>query len=209
MASYLLGSEHATRSALDAATIDVTARNVLKAEVERLERQVQRDYSKAHELMNDPNFGDEDGIGTGLYWETYFGTDKERHEKSLSLDEANEQLLTKQFSVDLLHGAILQFGKQAISWTHGGDLSKCPNGRMIAGVCLKDLIWEGRNQALHFEGFSHDPPRKRIVDVFSAVASNGHPGFADYTKRNLAGEVVALLGWTTYENYRRDLESLA
>lgn len=62
-----------------------------------------------------------------------------------------KSLVAKDFSVRSLSGALLQIAKQGISIKHQ-TLSSCPNGREIkAGLNLKDVIWNSRNQSLHFE----------------------------------------------------------
>ncbi|AJD52759.1 hypothetical protein TH3_13215 [Thalassospira xiamenensis M-5 = DSM 17429] len=55
----------------------------------------------------------------------------------------------RQMALQSLSGALLQIAKQGISIAHGG-LGACPDGRMIGQSKLKEVIWQARNQSLHY-----------------------------------------------------------
>src|SRR5262249_51212098 len=59
-------------------------------------------------------------------------------------------ILAKETSVQALAGAILQIAKQGIAFVHG-DLAGCPAGRPIGRETLKNVIWQARNQSMHWE----------------------------------------------------------
>ncbi|MDU4059440.1 MAG: hypothetical protein E7H60_23120 [Pseudomonas oryzihabitans] len=64
---------------------------------------------------------------------------------------ANERSIEiYDLAINIAAGSILQIAKQAISMQHHG-LAECPTGRCISGFYVKDLIWYGRNQSMHYE----------------------------------------------------------
>jgi len=66
-------------------------------------------------------------------------------------------LAAKAFSVRSIAGAILQIAKQGMVVAHGG-LAKCPTGRSVGAEVLRTVIWQARNQALHWEEGTFSPP---------------------------------------------------
>lgn len=112
----------------------------------------------------------------------------------------------KEFSLRALSGALLQIAKQGISITHGG-LGACPNGRSIGSEPLKNVIWQARNQSMHFEdGSPHSPVRS----CFQNLENDFGPQFSLRANppENLARHVVQLLGWKEYSAYEQDLDSI-
>lgn len=111
-----------------------------------------------------------------------------------------------QIAVQSVCGAILHIAKQGISIVHGG-LGNAPSGRSIGTVTLRDVVWQGRNQAIHYEEENFHEP---VVHVFHALeASHG----ADFSLQNYAGQsrarqVVDLLGWNSYQAYLSDARQL-
>ena len=88
-------------------------------------------------------------------------------------------------------------------------LDGCPEGRIITGKAgrsepLKNVIWWGRNQSMHFEEADY---KKALIACFLNL---GFDLTADtYKQRNLAKEIVLhVLKWTTYEMYEADLRCL-
>jgi hypothetical protein len=112
----------------------------------------------------------------------------------------------KEFSLRALSGALLQIAKQGISVTHS-NLDNCPSGRAIGTECLKNIIWQARNQSMHFEEGNPRPPVKlcfkNLEHDFGSMFSlnNGSP-------ENLARHVVNLLGWRDYSTYKQDMNSM-
>ncbi len=108
------------------------------------------------------------------------------------------------FSVAALAGALLQFGKQGISMVHRG-LEHCPAGRSVGSQALKTVIWQGRNQGLHWEAGHF---KSHVGECFDLLASEVDPRFGDYRQRNMAIDIVELLGWVTVDAFEDDLRSL-
>lgn len=110
-------------------------------------------------------------------------------------------------SINIIAGAILQIGKQAISIRHGANRTDCAlEGRSISGWCVRDLIWLGRNQAMHYEDTQ---PGSTWVKLFTSlnklhpdVFTIAHP----YESRAMA--ILDLLGWVRYEQYESDMRDL-
>ncbi|MGE7839581.1 hypothetical protein ACQKNX_02200 [Lysinibacillus sp. NPDC093712] len=104
---------------------------------------------------------------------------------------------SKEESIKALSGALLQIAKQGISIVHG-NLDNCSSGRIISNEPVKNIIWQGRNQSLHYEEGIYRAP---IVNCFNNLGIQLHA-------INLAKEVIDLLNWTTYDNYQNDLITL-
>jgi hypothetical protein len=57
---------------------------------------------------------------------------------------------SQQFATAAMSGMLLHVAKQGISIVHRG-INHCPPGRIIGSQALKSVIWNGRNQAHHWE----------------------------------------------------------
>ncbi|WP_342535709.1 hypothetical protein MHI04_10865 [Lysinibacillus sp. FSL K6-1151] len=115
----------------------------------------------------------------------------------VEIEKLKASISSKEESIKALSGALLQIAKQGISIVHG-KLDPCPDGRYINNEPIKNIIWQARNQSLHYEEGSH---RAAVTNCFAnlGITLNGD---------NLAKEIIDLLGWTTYQNYKTDLISL-
>jgi hypothetical protein len=101
----------------------------------------------------------------------------------------------RRLSRSVLAGAILQLGKQGISAVHGRDRDNAPTGDAVGGQCERDVIWEGRNQAMHWEEGSLS---KRVRDCFDQLERDFGPHFDNYDREPKAPEVLSVLGWGTW-----------
>ena len=147
---------------------------------------------------------DDEGIGTGLYWDTYFGADKERYHAAKDVKAIEAARDARAFSRAALSSAVLQIARQGLSQVHG-RLTSVPTGRKVLDVDLKDVIWQGRNQAIHWEeGKPHQP----VIDCFSVMAAND-PAFTNFATANLAFQVVAALGWADWTAFQADIVSFS
>lgn len=112
---------------------------------------------------------------------------------------------SKQASITALSGALLQIAKQEIS-IKCKYLNLCPHGREIYGVKLKEIIWQGRNQCMHFDDSRglHKPTN----DCFDQL--NSHlPTPMKYTTENCAKQVLDILKWNDYTSYEVDMTSIS
>ena len=175
-----------------------------RTELARLTAATDDGYLRAQTLAMDPDLDDE-GIGTFLHWDTYFGVDKDRYHMQAEHEQIVQRIAVREFSAAALSGSLLQYGKQGISLHYGKQRTGCPDGRLIAGIPLSELIWQGRNQALHWEdGAFHGP----TTTCFEHLARNADPVFAGFKDRSMAFEVIELLGWTSAGAFFTDMRSL-
>jgi hypothetical protein len=107
----------------------------LRTEVERLYSTMVGNYAQVDAIVSS-DIPDDDGIATALYWDTYFGEDKEHHHKSIDLKELEEKVQARTFAADALAGTLLQFAKQGISIVHNG-FATAPAGRALALLARK------------------------------------------------------------------------
>lgn len=205
MEPYLQEMHFAVEQVLDGLWKERAALEALQAELATLTQVVRDDYARAETIAQDALDADDVMLATGIHWDTYFGKDKERNKKALEQQQLESRLATRQFSLSALAGTALQYAKQGISVVHG-RLASCPSGRSVGSLALKDLIWQGRNQASHWEEGNPHPP---VVRCFEILKVEQGATFGDYNQRSLADEVVALLGWRDWVAFEADMRSLA
>lgn len=135
------------------------------------------------------------------------GVVKPKAELEKEIEDVSESIDAKSASIAALSGAILQIAKQCISLKYGKPKS-APIGENIKGILIKDIIWEGRNQSIHYEN-----PKEisdNVVNLFSKLdAARGDGSTWDARSQvNFAFEVVGFLGWCTYSDFEKHLKSL-
>lgn len=135
--------------------------------------------------------------------------DARRKAEAVTLDIAALQaaVIAKETSTQALTGAILQIAKQGISIVHGG-IDPCPAGRAIGSAeTLKNVIWQARNQSMHWEENKFHPP---VLSCFKNLAQDFGSEFQlpATTARPLAKQVLRILSWADYDSYERDMTSL-
>ncbi|MBZ9628132.1 hypothetical protein LB450_08480 [Psychroflexus sp. CAK1W] len=127
-------------------------------------------------------------------------------DKKLELQRIRESFTAKKDSVNSLSMGLLQIAKQGISTIHG-NLENCPNGREIGTESLKNIIWQGRNQAIHCE---EGKPPKKVKDCFDKLKDKYGKDF-DLTLHptsNKAKKIIDLLEWEEYAQYEKDMNSI-
>lgn len=203
---YLSEVKFAASSTIEAIWSEYEEAERLQEEVDRFTEKSEGQYRRAYSIIQDPGVDLETYLmGIGDRWDTYFGPDKERYYKDQELDERKQRLATRRFLTDALASTLLQIGKQGISIVHGG-IDTAPNGRRVGSQPLKEVIWQGRNQALHWEDGSFS---NRVDNCFATlnIEIGGH--YADYKNRNMAFDLIRDLDWTDYASFERDLLTLA
>ena len=110
-------------------------------------------------------------------------------------------------SINIVAGTILQIGKQAISIRHGASRTDCAlEGRPISSSCVRDLIWLGRNQAMHYEDTQ---PGSSWVKLFNSLNSLHPNAFTlAHPYESCAMAILDLLGWVRYDQYESDMRDL-
>jgi hypothetical protein len=113
---------------------------------------------------------------------------------------------TRQHAVQAIAGAIFQIAKQGISLVYGG-LGAAPTGRSLGSLSVRDIIWQSRNQSMHYE---EGNPKKPVSDLFATLEREHGPHFSLVTHagQNRAKQVLDVLAWTSYESYLQDMQTL-
>jgi hypothetical protein len=202
MSAYLHEIRHACETILPAIWAEWDQVQALEGRIAVLRQQTEEGYRRSEAFQEFDN-ADDYMLGVGVHWDTYFGPDKERQYTEKELPEKTQLRDARAFACAAMAGSILQFAKQGMSQVHGG-LDQCHSGRQIYGVGLKDIIWQGRNHALHWE---ESQPRRAVQECFDALAQT-ELAFAEYRSRNLSFEIVRLLGWRAVEQFEVDMMSL-
>lgn len=205
IANYLSEIEHAATSLIDAIWSEQLALNDLEDEVKNLKPVVVENYRRALNIQHFGEDPDDVMMGVGMYWDNYFGEDKRLYHTDMQRQELANKVVAHAFSIASLSAALLQHAKQGISLAHGGT-TNCPEGRAIGSQSLKSIIWEARNQSLHWEEASF---RKGVNDCFNTLSAEIDQKYSQYLNRNMAFDVVDLLGWKTFGDFSRDMLSLA
>jgi hypothetical protein len=211
---YLKEIEPAVTTLINAIFCEQQEVEALGRDLSRFERETADGYARVdsinrfeEELAQMPGYQDDDPmLATAIYWETYFGSDKERYYTDQKLQNAMLQISAHEFARNSLAGALLQIAKQGISLWYGRNVADCLElGRIIGEQPIRDVIWQARNQAIHWEdGQFHGA----VDNVFKKLVSNFGPPFDKYTQQSLAFEIVNLLNWSSFEHLDTDLRAL-
>ncbi|MCF1248643.1 MAG: hypothetical protein ACWA7D_10295 [Pseudomonas asiatica] len=129
--------------------------------------------------------------------------------------QANDRALeTYDVLINVAAGALLQIAKQVMSMKYGSKREDVPKGRALAGTCIRDLIWHGRNQAMHYEDtiISPQPGRQSSswVEIFQDLNARYPNRFVMTSPyKSCAIDVLDELGWTfSYSTLEQDIRSL-
>jgi hypothetical protein len=137
----------------------------------------------------------------------HIGIAKPKAELDNEIKEVSDSIDAKSASIAALSGAILQLAKQCISLKYGKP-QNAPDGDSIGGILIKDIIFEGRNQSIHYEN-----PREisdNVVAMFvklDALRNDGNIWDAK-SQTNFAFQIVNLLSWRTYSDFEAHLKSI-
>ena len=205
LSDYLTEVEHAVRTVIAEIHTEHEHLARLQLELAALTAATDDGYQRAAFLALNPDLDDE-GLGTAIHWDTYFGPDKDRYHKATDVQDTEARVVARSFSVAALSGNLLQYAKQGLSMRYGKNRDGCPAGREIAGLAVHEIIWQGRNQALHWEEGKPHPP---VVKCFESLAVTANAAFSDYKTRNMAYEIVTLLEWQTVDDFNRDMQLYA
>lgn len=203
ISDYLNEIQHAVETILSEVYREQTVVNQLQKEKENLIASTESGYRGSEFLTLNSDL-DDDGLGTAKHWETYFGPDQKRHHKVKELEKAEEALEAHRFSIAAMAGSILQYAKQGIALRYGPKKVGCPDGRMIASMPLHEVIWQGRNQANHWEEGSLLPPVQRCFKKLSQINAI----FEGFNTRSMAFDVLCELGWDSFEKFATDMRLL-
>lgn len=130
--------------------------------------------------------------------------DSDADGKKNRIEILNEVLMEKKDSITTFSMCLLQIAKQGISSIYGENKNSCTIiGRNISSnLSLRDIIWEGRNQAIHYEGNY----RNNITECFRILTTEfGEQFNLSNSKENKAKYIIDLLGWKDFESFEKDL----
>jgi len=120
--------------------------------------------------------------------------------------EAKVQALLISQSIEVLCGAVLQIGKQGISLILK-DEERYSRGRFVGTQKLSNVIWHGRNQAMHWE--DGVPKNVHTKDCFEELKNYFGKQFEfGVTPRNMAWDLWPVIGWGAYEEYEADMKNI-
>ena len=203
MHTYLRDTEYAAQNLIRLAMDEALHLDALSKELSRAEERVklhQWDFQTS-DLSED--FSD-------AYVMAAFGRAARSAQEA---DQLRREVVALQASIgshqqatQAIAGAILQIAKQGLSLVFGG-MAGAPKGRKIGSLHITDIIMQGRNQSLHHEERAFKQP---VVEVFRVLEFEQGERFAlsKHPRQNLARQVAELLGWTSYDAYAQDMESL-
>jgi hypothetical protein len=170
-----------------------SAAEALRNEIEALRRAAEESYSRAVSIQQNAEDHDDLMQGVGMYWDTYFGEDKDQYYKSLDLNALTDRLAAREFSFASLAGTLLQFAKQGLSVVYG---------KIIGSQPLKAVILQARNQSEHWE---EGNPRPLVEACFKTLEAEKGAQFSQYKTKSLAFDVVSMLGWNTFADFKNDM----
>jgi hypothetical protein len=113
----------------------------------------------------------------------------------------------KSASIAALSGAFLQVAKQGLAVVYGKP-QNAPRGAEIYGLLVKDIIWEGRNQSIHYEN-----PKEisdAVVELFGRIDSVRNDGVSwdPRSQHNYAFDIVNFLGWIDWKQFESHMLSI-
>lgn len=203
MHQYILDTEYAVRGIINL----ITAEEIQVAQLyERHEGLISKEIYLSKSLQDAPYNDDiipvqEQAIAVALY-----DTRKDLADLKREIMKLQKSIEAKSVSLDALCGGLLQIAKQGISIVHGG-LSGCSDGRSIGAEKLKNIIWQARNQSMHYEEGNF---KSTLIDCFTKLESSFGDKFSLTLNigKNLAHDVIQELGWKDYSKYESDIQSL-
>ena len=122
------------------------------------------------------------------------------------LGEATEVLAQAEATDDwlgIIAGAVLQVGKQALSYRYGAKKPVLMGVRTVMSLPVVDVIWDGRNHALHWEETSPRPPVVKLLDALRRAT-----GYPVEDTRNNSELILRVLEWGTEEDASDELRTL-
>lgn len=204
LTEYLNEMEYAVTRVIESLWHERDEAARLRMKIDELRKVAADNYARAQFIQQNAEDTDDLMIGVGIHWDTYFGEDKEQYYKSKDLDVLEERLAAREFSYSSLAGTLLQYAKQGLSASFGKP-ANWPNGRLVSSQDLKTIILESRNQSEHWE---EGNPFPKVEQCFNTLAAEKGPEFAQYKTKNLAFEIVSMLGWRSYADFKNDLLSM-
>ena len=204
---YITEIEFAASKVLEAIWTDNERAEKLKTEIEKEAQIVENEYKGAIALQNYAEDPDDVMLSVGMYWDNYFGKDKEVYHKNEKLKDLQQRLTTQEFSIISLCGNLLEHAKKGLSIVYGNP-KNWPCGRKIGTQCLSEIIIQSRNQSAHIDEAIKNRKfqNSKIDDSFKLLEKDIDGIFSDYNKRDMAFEIIKILNWRDFKSFKSDLE---
>ncbi len=122
------------------------------------------------------------------------------------LEATKEALKTYESSANILAGSVFQIAKQGMSIAGKKVKGYSNKGRFIAGIRVRDIVWQGRNQAMHYEATATEASWRDVfvkLDLANPGAFCMKPPYESRAKA-----IFDLLGWQHHAIYEADMHSL-
>lgn len=105
-------------------------------------------------------------------------------------------------SMSHLAGTVLQIAKQVLSLRYSAKPS-IPGARRIGTQSIVEILWEGRNHAMHWD---EGAPKQRVQDMLDTLTRD--LGIAIEAGKNNCLSIMGALGWKSTDNVISDLKAL-
>ncbi len=125
-----------------------------------------------------------------------------RNEDARKLEKALFNIGSTVESMSGLAGAVLQIGKQALSIRYAGK-PNLPATRTIGTQNIVEVVWEGRNHAMHWD---EGAPRERVRKMLNALAADLK--ITIEVGKNNCLSILGALQWKKPEDVISDLKAL-
>ncbi len=132
-----------------------------------------------------------------------YGINSTNELKQKEIERITFQISINEFSIRVLGSTILQIAKQGISIIHQ-QLRNCPGGRLLGTQELNNIIWQARNQCMHFEDGNFN---RSVVECFNKLERDFGNTFCvqNYNSKCMSIEVLDILNWKSFQDYERDM----
>jgi hypothetical protein len=195
MKTYLDNTRFAAKSLIDAFWGDVAA---LNAKI--------REYNAAKNSLPAPG----DRVVTAQNFheaQSIAETFQKIRSLGIQINLSSAEIANRKAATDALCGALLQLGKQGLSTAYAGPMPSTPPGPMIGSQSMAMVVWQGRNQAMHWE--ESTPFKPKVIACFAALDADLKLSLSpDLKTRSLATAVIDILQWTTLAKYEADMLSM-
>ena len=194
---YLSETKYAVENILNLILHDREILNQYKSELRKLEEQLaDKEVLYRDFLSKDISDDFSDAQVIQAYQRYYIYEEKTTDKKQLiteinnlkkTIKSTNSQLVAREFSIKSLCGAVLQIAKQGLSICYGKE-ENCVGVKMIAGERLSNIIFQARNQSMHFE----ENLSNKVISCFNNLEQQfGNNVSIDQTQNiNLADVIV-------------------
>lgn len=138
------------------------------------------------------------------YMERMKALDKRKQETtqdiSARLEGALASIGATVDSMSSLAGTILQIAKQVLSLRHGPSKPRIGTARNIGSQSIVDVIWEGRNHAMHWDEGTPKPRVQAMLDLLKADF-----GVNIVIGSNNSLSILGILKWSSTDSVVKDL----